>query len=259
MPMDGQGGIGTCPNCTLMMLRVGDAFVPELNTWAMAVTYATDIGASVVNISGGGGLDNPQLVTRRDGVRLRQRRHHHRVELGLDSFHHNYPNTSQHAISVHAITYDAQNLDQRDDVLQLRDLHQLRRAADALDSRRRAARRRRRGAPGGWLACSTPRRCRRGCPPSTKPACAHLTAEEVRQIFIGTSDNFYDPADATDPTKFPTTPPQPNGLAFARRFGYGRPNLRSAVDAILAGGSRPRSTSARRDGSTSSTRTRRRR
>ena len=82
MPNDGQGGIGTCPDCTAMMLRVGDAFVPELNTWAMAVTYATDIGASVINISGGGGLDNPQLVARRDGLRVRQRRHHHRVELG---------------------------------------------------------------------------------------------------------------------------------------------------------------------------------
>ena len=28
----------------------------------------------------------------------------------LDAFHHNYPNTSQHAISVHAIVYDAQSV-----------------------------------------------------------------------------------------------------------------------------------------------------
>ncbi|MFI5290839.1 MAG: FG-GAP repeat domain-containing protein, partial [Polyangia bacterium] len=56
-----------------------------------------------------------------------------------------------------------------------------------------------------------------------------LTAEEVRQLVTETVDNFYDPADATDPTKFPTKP------GFARRFGYGRPNLRSAVDAIFAG------------------------
>ena len=53
--------------------------------------------------------------------------------------------------------------------------------------------------------------------------CSHLTAEEVRQILIEHDDNFYDPADATDPTKYPTMAPQPNGLAFARRFGYGRP------------------------------------
>ena len=59
-----------------------------------------------------------------------------------------------------------------------------------------------------------------------------LTAEEVRQILIGTVDNFYNPADATDPTKYPTTRRR---LGFARRFGYGRPNARSAVDAIFAG------------------------
>jgi len=98
MPNDGQGGIGTCPNCTVMMLRVGDAFVPELNTWSMAVTYATDIGASVVNISGGGGLSNPSLS--REAM---QYAYDNDVTIiasnsDLDSFHHNFPNTSQHAI-----------------------------------------------------------------------------------------------------------------------------------------------------------------
>ena len=93
-----------------MMLRVGDAFVPELNTWAMAVTYATDIGASVVNISGGGGLTNPSLS--RDAM---QYAYDNDVTIiasnsDLDSFHHNYPNTSAHAISVHAIVYDAQSI-----------------------------------------------------------------------------------------------------------------------------------------------------
>ena len=52
----------------------------------------------------------------------------------LDSFHHNYPNTSQHAISVHAIRYDSGTLGYGDDVLQLQHLHQLRRAAHAVDS-----------------------------------------------------------------------------------------------------------------------------
>ena len=74
-----------------------------------------------------------------------------------------------------------------------------------------------------------------GLPAVDKAGVRRLTAEEVQQILIGTADNFYDPNDATDPTKYPTAAPQPNGLAFAHRFGYGRPNARSAVDAIFAG------------------------
>jgi hypothetical protein len=233
-PMDGKGGIGTCPNCTVMMLRVGDAFVPELNTWAMAVTYATDIGASVVNISGGGGLSNPLLS--RDAM---QYAYDNDVTIiasnsDLDSFHHNYPNTSQHAISVHAIVYDAQSVNGATTFFNYNTCTnygaQLMLSIPANGCSSEAA-----GRSGGVAGLLYAAALQAGLPAVDKAGRRHLTAEEVRQILIGTSDNFYDPADATDPTKFPTMAPQPNGLAFARRFGYGRPNARTALDAIFAG------------------------
>ncbi len=52
----------------------------------------------------------------------------------------------------------------------------------------------------------------------------------MRQLLVHTVDTFYDPNDATDPTKYPTR----DGW-IARRFGYGRPNPRTAIDAILDG------------------------
>ncbi|HWE27723.1 MAG TPA: S8 family serine peptidase, partial [Polyangia bacterium] len=233
MPMDGQGGIGTCPYCTTMMLRVGDAFVPELNTWAMAVTYATDIGASVINISGGGGLDNPQLA--RDAMDYAYANNVTIIASNsdLDSFHHNYPNTSQHAISVHAIRYDSGTLGAATTFFNYNTCTnygaQLMLSIPATGCSSEAA-----GRAGGLAGLLYSAALQAGLPAVDK-AGRHLTAEEARQILIGTADNFYDPSDATDPTKYPTAPPQPNGLAFARRFGYGRPNARSAVDAIFAG------------------------
>src|SRR5262249_52826822 len=56
-----------------------------------------------------------------------------------------------------------------------------------------------------------------------------LTPSEGRHLPIGTVANFYNPPDATHPTKYPTK------SGFARRFGDGRPNARHAVDNVLAG------------------------
>ncbi|MGI9184531.1 MAG: hypothetical protein ACR2GZ_06125 [Solirubrobacteraceae bacterium] len=45
----GSGGtIGTCPNCMVMPLRVGESFVTDANRFAQATLYATDLGADVI-------------------------------------------------------------------------------------------------------------------------------------------------------------------------------------------------------------------
>jgi hypothetical protein len=45
----GTGGtVGTCPNCMLMPLRVGESFVADANRFAEAALYATDMGADVI-------------------------------------------------------------------------------------------------------------------------------------------------------------------------------------------------------------------
>ncbi len=42
------GEIGTCPNCEIMELRVGESFITDANRFAEAVDYATDRGVDVI-------------------------------------------------------------------------------------------------------------------------------------------------------------------------------------------------------------------
>ena len=40
--------LGTCPDCMIMELRVGESFIADINRFAQAVLYATDKGSSVI-------------------------------------------------------------------------------------------------------------------------------------------------------------------------------------------------------------------
>ncbi len=51
---DRSGEIGVCPKCQFMPLRVWDTFVSDQNNFAMAITYATDNGAEVIEGADGG-------------------------------------------------------------------------------------------------------------------------------------------------------------------------------------------------------------
>ena len=42
------GSVGTCPNCEIMEVRVGESFITDANRFAQAVTYATDRGVDVI-------------------------------------------------------------------------------------------------------------------------------------------------------------------------------------------------------------------
>lgn len=57
--------IGSCPNCTVIHMRVGDSFIADVNRFAAAVIYATDSGALLVQ-SALGTLNNSSLA--RDAV-----------------------------------------------------------------------------------------------------------------------------------------------------------------------------------------------
>jgi hypothetical protein len=230
---DGRGDIGTCPDCSLMMLRCGDAFVPEVNNWSMAVVYATDIGAHVVNMSGGGGLSNPAFV--RDALEYA---YDNGVSVvisnsDLNSFHHNMPNHNNHAIAVHAIVHDGTNPESSSTFFNYNNCTNyganlfLSIPANGCSSEAS-------GRSGGMLGLLYSAAIKYGIPQpypmAGDPAgTRRLTAEEVRQLLLGTVDSFYNPADATNPEKYPTKP------GFARRFGYGRPNPRTAIDQIVAG------------------------
>ncbi|HWM21717.1 MAG TPA: S8 family serine peptidase, partial [Ilumatobacteraceae bacterium] len=53
--------IGSCPNCTVIHMRVGDSFIADVNRFAAAVVYAVDNGALVIQ-SALGTLNNTSLA-----------------------------------------------------------------------------------------------------------------------------------------------------------------------------------------------------
>ncbi len=98
-----EGGVGTCPNCMLLSLRVGDSFVAEVNNFAQAVLFAVDNGALVIQ-EALGTLNNTKFAQEavdyayRHGVAI--------IASAADeqSNHHNYPANYAHTIEVNSVT-----------------------------------------------------------------------------------------------------------------------------------------------------------
>ena len=73
------GQPGTCPNCMVIPLRVGDSFVADVNNFAQAVLYAVDNG---VLVDPGGARHAQPLDARARGGRLRLRARRRGDRLG---------------------------------------------------------------------------------------------------------------------------------------------------------------------------------
>src|SRR5579862_1395446 len=99
---NGGGDPGTCPSCMVMPLRVGDSFVAEINNFAQAVTYATDIGARVVQ-EALGTVNNTSLAQ----AAVDYAYAHGVVVIASaadeESDHHNYPANYNHTIEVNSV------------------------------------------------------------------------------------------------------------------------------------------------------------
>lgn len=242
---NGIDSIGTCPRCRVTPLRVGDSFVADANDFALAVAYAVDAGASVVQ-EALGTIDNTPLS--RWAIDYAYDNHVAVIASAADenSFHHNFPGTNNHTIYVHSIRYNADDLKDATHTFAFDNCTnygaQLQLSVPGTSCSSEATGR---GAGMAGLLYSAALSAGLPAPPRLHPPAGgdapagdggpeaarvrRLTAEEVRQILIGTADSFYDPAEDDNPAAYPSGP------GFVRRFGYGRPNVRSAVDRILLG------------------------
>lgn len=96
---NGDKGVGMCPRCQIMPLRVWDSFVVPIDNYATGVVYAADNGASVVE-GAVGGLGNTQFARRafsyadRKGLALML------VSSDINSANHNYPTNYNEAVYV---------------------------------------------------------------------------------------------------------------------------------------------------------------
>lgn len=99
---NGVGSAGTCPNCRIMVLRVGDSFVADVNAFAQAVLFATDTGASEIQ-SALGTMNNSRFA--QEAVNYAYRRGVALIASAADESagHHNQPSALEHASVFNAI------------------------------------------------------------------------------------------------------------------------------------------------------------
>ncbi|HWX74998.1 MAG TPA: hypothetical protein VNZ05_06815, partial [Solirubrobacteraceae bacterium] len=99
---NGVNDSGTCPNCEIMSLRVGESFIADANRFAEAVLYASDRGVSVIQ---------EPLGTYNDSAFTREAidyAYNHGVAVMASAAdeaaeHHNQPSSLPHTIVVNAV------------------------------------------------------------------------------------------------------------------------------------------------------------
>jgi MYXO-CTERM domain-containing protein len=102
---NGQGEVGTCPDCRFFMLRVGDSFIVDVNDWAKGVVYAADNGAKVVQ-EAMGTID--QTTFSKAAIDYAYAHGTLIIASMADenSRHHNMPGTYNHVLTVHSMKLD---------------------------------------------------------------------------------------------------------------------------------------------------------
>jgi len=95
--------IGTCPNCMVLPIRVGDSFITSSNRFAEGVLFAVDSGASVIQ-EALGTIDMTEPA--REAIRYAVSHGVPVVASAADeeSEHHNLPALAQHTIVVNSVT-----------------------------------------------------------------------------------------------------------------------------------------------------------
>jgi hypothetical protein len=219
------GSIGGCPRCRFVPMRVGDSFIADANDFGKAVIYATDNGASVVQDALGTLNMNPFARQAIDyaygkGVLV--------VASMADenSKHHNMPATSNHVLTVHAVTKDTGDQENASTFLAYTSCTnyggQLSLSLSGSACSSEATGR------GSGIAGLVYSMAMRQAQPIT------LTAEEAIQIFKMTADDI-DVAESRSPdfnirSQFYESKP-----GFDQRFGYGRANANRAMIMIKEG------------------------
>ena len=246
---DNGGDVGTCPDCRVMNLRVGDSFVADVNDFAQAVVYATDAGVTLIQ-SALGTLNNSRFA--QEAIDYAYRRGVVLVASAADESagHHNQPSMLEHAMTFNAIgepqTQGAPSAS--GSYLQFRGCTNYGAYVTAAvpgNSCSSEAVGRMAGMAGLAYAAA-----RNGMDRDTfldygvldgdggVPAGTGLSAEEVKQLVVATADdiNNVTPIDKTRDVDFPGVSERyPATEGWDPFFGYGRVNARSIVDAVTAG------------------------
>lgn len=225
---NGQGGAGMCPLCTFIPMRVGDSFIANVQDYAQAVVYATDRGAKVVQEALG-------TINMSD---FTQEAHDYAWSHGVvivasmadeNARHHNMPAVSNHTMPAHAIYLEGSDQQPTTTASFLAfnncsnyGAHNFLSVSATPCSSEAVGNLA--GLSGLVYSAALAQGYAAG---GSKPP---LTAGEVMQIFTMGADDI-DVPESRDPGSIYRWS-QPG---FDQRFGYGRVNANTAVEAVLAG------------------------
>ena len=222
---DGAGGsIGSCPNCMLMPLRVGDGFVADSNNFASAALYAVDNGAMVIQ-EALGTINSTSLAV--EAIEYAWDKGLTIMGSAADetAWHHNQPGANHHVLYVHSIRHDANNRENTSSWFAFSNCTNyggrldLSISADGCSSGATG-----RGAGIAGLMHSAARDAVEAGVLDTP-----LTGNEGYQLFIHSVDDVaFNPND-DDPDRYPSHP------GWDQFFGYGRVNARQIVTKVASG------------------------
>ncbi|MFO0745622.1 MAG: S8 family serine peptidase [Myxococcota bacterium] len=217
---NGIGDIGVCPNCTVVMMRVGDSFVADVNNFAQGVVYSVDNGVSVVQ-SALGAVNYTQFA--RQAIDYAYANNVAVVTSAADelSYHHNFPGSGEHSLYVHAVQYDGNSPELSTTFMNFNNCTnfgmQLLLSTPGTGCSSEAT-----GITSGHVGLIYSAALKVGLNPP-------LSADEVKQLLTMESDDIaINPLD-NDSEKYVSKP------GWDWHFGYGRNNARRTVDAVVEG------------------------
>jgi len=102
---NGSAGIGVCPRCQILPIRVSDSYVADINHFAQGVIFAVDSGASVILDALGTITNSPFAAAALDYA------YDHGVSVAAsaadeNSFHHNYPACYNRTVQIDNLIYE---------------------------------------------------------------------------------------------------------------------------------------------------------
>ncbi|MBI5488193.1 MAG: VCBS repeat-containing protein [Deltaproteobacteria bacterium] len=219
---NGIESAGVCPLCRPLMVRCGDSFVTDVQIFAQGVVFAVDSGASVIQ-EALGTVDMSSFA--REAIDYAYDHGVTVVASAADenSFHHNYPGTADHTLYVHAIRYDDSEPQLSTTFLNYNNCTnhgaQLLLSTPGTGCSSEAT-----GKTSGMVGLLYSQALQMSLDPPLRPG-------EVRQLLATTVDDIWIPYEerVCDDTKYPSW------QGWDQRFGYGRTNIRTALDRLRDG------------------------
>ena len=226
---NGLAGIGLCPRCRLVPIRIWDTFVADPNNFALCMLYAADNGIEVIEAAIGAVTTTAfaQAATQyayEHGVALME------VSSDLNTADHNSPTNFNNTIFVKGVVADLEGAStdvNRPPFPQvalsgpigtwLRDSNLTQYGGHAHIDMKGVTGSECTGQAAGAAGLLVSYAKQRGSP---------LTANEVKQILTLTADDVL-PGDTTG-----TGDPDPSQPGWDQHFGYGRLNLRAALERL---------------------------